>query len=82
VEDFDFTTHCENCCHSSRLYTEEFKEATMNDKTDHTSNKNDSVLTIPEVANRIKISKSKIYSLASAEKIPHIRFGCNVRIME
>lgn len=40
----------------------------MNDKTDHTATKDDDVLTIPEVANRLKMSKSKIYSLVSAEK--------------
>ncbi len=54
----------------------------MKDKNDHTSRKDDNILTIPEVANRLKMSKSKIYSMVSAEKIPYIRIGFSVRIME
>ncbi len=64
------------------MYTKEFKEETMKDKADHMLNKGDNVLTIPEVASRLKMSKSKIYSLVSAAKIPHIRIGYSVRIME
>lgn len=40
----------------------------------------DPILTVPEVARYLKISKSKIYSLVSKEKIPHLKIGRNVRI--
>ena len=40
----------------------------------------DPILTIPEVARYLKISKSKIYSLVSREEIPHLKIGRNVRI--
>jgi excisionase family DNA binding protein len=40
----------------------------------------DSILTIPEVARYLKISKSKMYSLVSKEEIPHLKIGRNVRI--
>lgn len=40
----------------------------------------DPILTIPEVAHYLKISKSKIYSLVSKEEIPHLKIGRNVRI--
>ena len=41
----------------------------------------DPILTIPEVARYLKISKSKIYSLVSREEIPHLKIGRNVRIL-
>jgi excisionase family DNA binding protein len=40
------------------------------------------VLTIPEVAAYLKISKSKIYYLVSQKQIPHLKLGRNVRIRE
>jgi excisionase family DNA binding protein len=40
----------------------------------------DTVLTIPEVARYLKLSKSKIYWLVQSRQIPHIRIGRNVRI--
>jgi excisionase family DNA binding protein len=40
----------------------------------------DPILTIPEVARYLKISKSKLYSLVSREEIPHLKIGRNVRI--
>jgi len=42
----------------------------------------DRILTIPEVAEYLHISKSKIYYLVAKKKIPHIRIQRNVRIME
>jgi len=42
----------------------------------------DKVLTIPEVAAYLKISKSKIYYLVSRKEIPHLKLGRNVRIRE
>lgn len=35
----------------------------------------DPILTIPEVARYLKISKSKIYSLVAREEIPHLKIG-------
>ena len=43
---------------------------------------NDIVYTIPEVAEYLKISKSKIYYLVQRNEIPHFRIGRNVRILE
>lgn len=42
----------------------------------------DPVLTIPEVARYLKISKSKIYDLVSRKEIPHLKIGRNVRIRQ
>ena len=42
----------------------------------------DRILTIPEVALYLKISKSKIYYLVKRKEIPHVRIGRNVRIKE
>jgi excisionase family DNA binding protein len=42
----------------------------------------DQILTIPEVAQYLKISKSKIYYMVSKKQIPHIRLGRNVRVRE
>lgn len=42
----------------------------------------DPILTIPEVARYLKISKSKIYNLVSKEEIPHLKIGRNVRIRQ
>ena len=40
----------------------------------------DPILTVPEVAHYLKMSKSKIYYLVSRKKIPHLKVGRNVRI--
>ncbi len=40
------------------------------------------ILTIPEVARYLRLSKSKIYYLIQRKEIPHIRIGKNVRIKE
>ena len=42
----------------------------------------DPILTIPEVARYLKMSKSKIYDLVSKKEIPHIKIGRNVRIRQ
>ncbi len=42
----------------------------------------EAILTIPEVARYLKISKSKIYYLVQRREIPHFRIGRNVRIKE
>ncbi len=42
----------------------------------------DQILTIPEVARYLKISKSKIYYLVQRKEIPHVKIGRNVRIKE
>ena len=38
--------------------------------------------TVPEVAEILPLSKSKVYRLVQQEKIPYIRIGRNVRIKE
>jgi excisionase family DNA binding protein len=48
----------------------------------NTTPKLDRVMTIPEVAEYLKISKSKIYYLVNQRKIPHIRLQRNVRVFE
>lgn len=40
------------------------------------------IMTIPEVARYLKLSKSKIYNLVQAGKIPYLKIGRNVRIRE
>ena len=42
----------------------------------------DKILTIPEVAEILKISKAKLYALVAKNEIPHIRLDRNVRIWE
>lgn len=42
----------------------------------------DPILTIPEVARYLKVSKSKIYELVSKKEIPHLKIGRNVRIRQ
>jgi excisionase family DNA binding protein len=39
-------------------------------------------MTIPQVAEYLQLSKSKVYYLVSQKKIPHIRIQRNVRIFE
>ncbi len=43
---------------------------------------NEIFYTIPEVAQTLKLSKSKVYYLVQTGKLPHIRIGKNVRIKE
>lgn len=43
---------------------------------------NDNILTIPEVAEYLKISKSKVYTLAQRNLIPNIKLGRNIRVKE
>lgn len=40
------------------------------------------IMTIPEVAKYLKMSRSKVYYLVARKEIPHIRIGRNVRIHE
>ncbi|MCL4264780.1 MAG: helix-turn-helix domain-containing protein [Anaerolineae bacterium] len=40
----------------------------------------DLILTIPETAEYLKLSKSKVYAMAQRGEIPTIRIGKNVRI--
>lgn len=40
------------------------------------------ILTVPEVAEYLKMSKSKVYDMVKKEKIPFIKIGRNVRIRE
>jgi excisionase family DNA binding protein len=42
----------------------------------------DPILTVPEVARYLKISKSKIYYLISRRQLPHLRIGRNVRVRQ
>ena len=43
---------------------------------------NDQILSIPEVAKLLKMSKAKVYILVQQKVIPHIKIGRNVRILE
>ena len=38
------------------------------------------IMTVPEVAEYLKISRAKTYYLLSRKEIPHIRLGRNVRV--
>ena len=40
------------------------------------------ILTIPEVAKYLKISKAKIYYMVNRKQLPHIRIGKNIRVYE
>jgi len=42
----------------------------------------DEIFTIPEVAEYLKMSKSKIYNLVQRNEIPSIKIGRNVRIRQ
>jgi excisionase family DNA binding protein len=42
----------------------------------------DEILTVPQVARYLKISRSKAYYLVQQKKIPYIRIGRNVRVRE
>jgi excisionase family DNA binding protein len=41
----------------------------------------DPILTIPEVAQYLKMSRSKIYNLVARNEIPYLKVGRNVRIL-
>jgi len=43
---------------------------------------NDRILTIPEVAEYLKVSKAKVYLMVQRREIPYIRLERNVRIWE
>ena len=38
------------------------------------------ILTVPETAEYLKLSKSKVYNLVQRNQIPHLKIGKNVRI--
>ncbi len=40
------------------------------------------LLTVPEAAERLKMSRQTIYSLCKAGKLPYIKVGGSVRIVE
>jgi excisionase family DNA binding protein len=40
------------------------------------------IMTIPQVAEYLQISKSKLYLMVRREELPHIRIGKNVRVLE
>jgi excisionase family DNA binding protein len=42
----------------------------------------ETILTIPQVAKYLQLSKSKAYYLVNRNEIPHIRIGRNVRVLE
>jgi excisionase family DNA binding protein len=42
----------------------------------------DQILTIPEVAKYLKVSRSKVYSLVARRTLPYVKMGRNVRIRE
>ena len=42
----------------------------------------ETILTIPQVAKYLQLSKSKAYYLVKRNEIPHIRIGRNVRVLE
>lgn len=37
-------------------------------------------LTVPEVAERLKLGRSTVYLLIAQNKIPHVKFGTAVRV--
>ena len=43
---------------------------------------NEKIYTVPEVAQYLKLSKSKVYRLVQMGRIPYVRIGRNVRIRE
>jgi excisionase family DNA binding protein len=43
---------------------------------------NDKILTIPQVAEYLQVSKAKIYMMVARGEIPYIRINRNVRIRE
>ncbi len=43
---------------------------------------NEMIYTIPEIAQYLKLSKSKVYQLVQKGQLPHIKIGKNVRVKE
>lgn len=39
-------------------------------------------MTIPEVADYLKVSSTKLYAMVQRDEIPHIKLGRNVRIKQ
>ena len=42
----------------------------------------DKFYTVPEVADLLQLSKSKMYRIVQRGEIPHVKIGRNVRILE
>jgi excisionase family DNA binding protein len=42
----------------------------------------DAMMTVPEVARYLKMSKAKLYYLIQRKELPHVKIGRNVRIKE
>ena len=42
----------------------------------------ETIMTVPQVAEYLQISKSKLYLMVQRGEIPHVKIGKNVRIME
>lgn len=42
----------------------------------------ETIMTVPQVAEYLQISKSKIYLMIKRGEMPHIRIGKNVRVLE
>jgi excisionase family DNA binding protein len=42
----------------------------------------DRIMTVPEVATYLQMSKSKVYYLIQRKEMPHIKIGRNVRIRQ
>ena len=42
--------------------------------------KRDEILTVPEMADYLKMSQSNIYYLIARNELPHIKIGRNVRV--
>ena len=42
----------------------------------------DPIMTIPDVAKYLKISRSKAYYMVSSRQLPYLRLGKNVRIRQ
>ncbi|MBI5954474.1 MAG: helix-turn-helix domain-containing protein [Chloroflexi bacterium] len=40
----------------------------------------DPVLTIPQVAKYLQLSRSKVYYLASRKQLPHLKLGKSIRV--
>jgi excisionase family DNA binding protein len=53
----------------------ESKEMSMDESTNPEGEKNDSILTVRDVAGYLRISEAKIYRLAKAGRVPSFRCG-------
>ena len=40
----------------------------------------DPILTIPQVAKYLQLSRPKVYYLASKKQLPHLKLGKNIRV--